>query len=124
MKRRPLIIAAVVTVAALACVVPWWWEVWLWVAYEEKTNRILTHLGGSGEVIYHEKRIEWLPGPMWIGRDQSCHPCNAIQEADYHVGQCSREIDLMWSDRVVKLKDRYGKQVTCTCPTCHPERER
>ena len=27
MKRRPLIIAAVVTVAALACVVPWSWEV-------------------------------------------------------------------------------------------------
>ena len=98
MKRRLLIIAAVVTVAALACVVPMWWEIWLAVAYEEQVP----------DPTKYSKRFSFLPGPTEYYRPEVCAACNAGR-CSVCIEERSAQLDI-WAD--------------CTCPTCHPESER
>ena len=124
MKRRPLILAAVVTVAALACVVPVvWWDVWLWVAYEERVSEF-------GLRFFSRKWVEdedLASYDCYVPAGQICGYC---QEDDGdHCGD-------LWSQSqhhhylVIWLDDAgtNGIGITyksgCTCPTCHPERER
>ncbi len=129
MKRRPLIIAAVVTVAALACVVPFWWDAWLWVAYEERAER---------GAPYYVKTAEWLPGPEFFTESQTCEPCSKLDHT-----RCFRVWMFIRNDKIIEVTalSKSGRPLDipagfdyrnapassrgyCTCPTCHPERER
>ena len=131
MKRRPLIIATVVTVAALACVVPVWEDVWLWLRYGEDKETIygvssvpigLRGLWGDRAVrtfpltqTLWKKRFSWLPGPDYLVEAGVCGRCDGLSFRH----SCTGNVELM----------RIGPYETlatapCTCPTCHPERER
>ena len=66
MKRKRVILAVVLLVAVVAVVAPFWWEIWLWVAYEEKT---------STSVEYLKKRASWLPGNDYVVPNQLCRDC-------------------------------------------------
>jgi len=121
LKPRPLIIAAVVTVAALACVVPWWWEIWLWVAYEERTR---------SRNVYYVKNADGLPGPKYYMPDQTCPGCRRGMHSEFCdlPGGFSVFVggDKDWRKGYVRYARPTGSRIQayCTCPTCHPERER
>ena len=115
MKRRPLIIAAVVTVAALACVVPVWEDVWMWVAYEERT---MVHFEGW---VINKKRVEWLPGPAWVLRDQLCSSCLDSEHRHCKIGLLilrRRTVELEGGE-IWEMGD--GDDAACICPTCPGE---
>ena len=67
MKRRPLLLAVVLTVAAVACIAPFWWEIWFAVAYE--------NMHAPDGLAYYQKRTAWLPGQPVAVPDQPCPNC-------------------------------------------------
>ena len=116
MKRRPLIIAAVVTVAAVACVMPWWWEIWLAVAYEEKTAQ-------REQWMYLKKRFSWLPGLDGFIPNQVCPRCRPDSTLYFGHKSCSFILDNNFVSEfriTADYKDIVfiNKEVrpTCTCP--------
>ncbi len=121
MTRRPLIIAAVVTVAALACVVPLWEDVWLWVAYEEKVSAF--------GVRYFSKRWGW---DYYVPPGQICdgYRLDSFEGDDHHCGQVTGHethtlrLSGYRDGRTLALGIGVSFEFDCTCPTCHPERER
>ena len=145
MKRCPLIIAVVVTVAALACVVLMWEDMWMWVAYEKKTVESPSFRG----VEFFQKRPLSLPGPACVIPPQVCPKCRGIsykaiiidENADtqyasvclhgYWVNMNENDVGTvipapMAPEQRVFIRS-FGDLFTCTClkgPTCHPERER
>ncbi len=133
MKRRPLILAAVVTVAALACVVPWWWEIWLAVAYEE---RALADGHGHDGWFILEKRYSWLPGrPRLPAERLLCRYCRnnnhkrcagdlMLLEPRNSFGDPPSGKSVVWLDEGEGYVECAPGYSVCICPTCHPERER
>ena len=129
MTRRPLIIAAVVTVAALACVVPWWEDVWLFVAYRElrDDDSIRQH----GLVFQYIKRAPWIPGKDKITPNQLCVFCQKpTKDGETSHDHCAdgwfvRDSQLLSIEFFRPIYSEADETVAlCTCPTCHPERER
>jgi len=123
MKRRPLLLAAVVMVAALACVVPWWWEIWLVVAYEKNES--------EGGVLFYSRRgvaVDDMKESDYFVPPQRCEGCRE----EMHLERCGGWTNYATGPHshgfsVLDTKNpchRYEYPAACTCPTCHPERER
>ena len=129
MKRRPLLLAVVLTVAAVACIAPFWWEIWLMVAYEEK----------SKHPLMYDKRFYWIPGAPLLLMDSTCGRCIRTVLGDEGDQSAHIKCDLLWYFRdgaifqmVLLGSDRHREafiesvaefpHAVCTCPTCHPER--
>ncbi len=147
MTRRR-IIATAVTVAALACVLPVWEDVWLWLRYEEGVSQL--------GIAYHQKRVGWIPGHDFRIVDQQCFRCRIDATFDEETGGWIRKPHECWnrSNQRSTISDRlsgtllfsHSEEVpirtslamktapttytslyvvakwSCTCPTCHPER--
>ena len=111
MKRRPLIIAAVVTVAALACVVPVWWEIWLAVAYEKRIQKSSgsTAEGANVGIVFYVQRADFLPGRDWFVPLQACIPCQVGSHSPCSSGS--------W--RVIQLpsEKKGGRTLLCLVST-------
>ena len=118
MKRRPLLLAVVLTVAAVACIAPFWWEIWLMVAYE---RRIAT----EGLLCFTRKGVEEStlgPEDIYIPPGQLCGDCR--------VDEHCRENSLCQPHEMTLVREKGGRKFSfgvnysgnCSCPTCHPER--
>ncbi len=131
MRRRPRIIAAVVTVAALACVVPVWEDVWLWVRYERHDEF------GKDGMYYLEKRWEWVAGGVLTVPEQACASCRSpehpgcVEDIFNHLSPTPWLVNSVHDPRSQRpwhfagdVKIPFSNDWRCTCPTCHPERER
>ncbi len=117
MKRRPLIIAAVVTVAALACVVPVWEDVWLWVGYsyhdgsglkswfDEEKNPV------SDDMYGWKKRWSIFPGPDYILPNQTCTGC-----LHSHIQSCANDVIAIAPDWHISNRPPHVHEFRCICP--------
>ncbi len=136
-KRRPLLLATVLTVTAIACIVPFSWEIWLRVAYAPACPILQDGAplfpDEPQQIFVHYKRIEWGPGALLYVPPQACRHCKKTEHENCSVAwkvfdryQASRLMPLRKSKWDVAKK--WGKPISevtyCTCPTCHPERER
>ena len=132
MKRKRIIFSAVLLVVIVLCIAPWWWEIWLAVAYEKRSEEGAQYLA---------KRYSWVPGSQFLIEPQRCQHCDA-QEHDNCLNMwivftlrdnfqvLPYQSDGKHAFKGVALKpgesgsDTKISEVPCTCPTCHPERER
>ena len=60
MKRKSLLLTAVLLLAVAAVVVPFWRDILMAVAYERLTGR--------GGFTYYHKRISWVSGEKYTRR--------------------------------------------------------
>ena len=93
MRRKRLILTAVLLVAVAAVVVPNWQELWLRVAYEKRH--------GLGGLTYFKKRAAYLPGENLF--------CNCVDPLHHVCGRCR--------SRRGHPHYKYGTRCTCPYPT-------
>ena len=120
MKRKRLILAAVLMAAVAAVVVPNWRPLWLVVAYERIP---------FGEMHYLRKRAKWIPGADFKLPLQVCIRCLRDNHGECAVTNQTKGHAFLFFDGgigVVKgeLDSDYALQLAgwqCTCD--HPSHD-
>ena len=96
MKRRPLLLALVLTIAAVGCIAPFWWEIWLRVAYRS--------IEVETSYPMWVKRTKFVPGADLYCLPQPCIFCREQYHENcmnpsliHHHGYPQLSPDWTWS---------------------------
>ena len=132
MIRKRILLAAVVTVAVLVCVVPWWSELLLRLTYRERALADGYHHDGW---FILEKRYSWLPGPPRLPAERLlCRYCRnnnhkrcagelILLEPVNHFSNTFSGNSKVWLDEGEGLVECAAGYTICICSICHPERK-
>ena len=134
---KPRLLALTILVLAVAALVPFTHDLWIWAAYEPghfRSEHLEKITQASGyQFVYYTKRAEWLLGARYYVPPQVCLECAAayIRAAKAHQkchnGRCVYpckivfEGDIDWTVLWAVCDSTtaaHSDPFTCTCP--HP----
>ena len=107
MTRPRLFATGLILAAAIAVIVPFRWEIWLYVAYKKLRTE-------DGANYCLEKRFDWLPGLQYRSTWRVCESCRHEVHDDCY--------NLIIVHSVSIPSGSEGCFDACTCPPCFPTR--
>ena len=97
--------AGVVVVLVVCVVVPFWEDIWVTMAYEQKPMKQSKH-GFSSGMYYLEKRSSWIPGQRYLVPPQVCGGC--LGRSSNRHAACWARLDRARGRRAYFLNRKRG----------------